>query len=251
MNSHLKIITLVFSTILSIQSLGQDLIITRNGTEITSKVLEITLEAVKYKKFENLNGPTYSIVKNEVLIIRYQNGTKSVFDENVNNTNILDSEVTGKNLVSANLEEDAPIQDTNKNSFNLMLELGKAPYAINNSLSYGLGISYAIVVKSSRFKIQNELIYRRISSYYNYYAFMPSLQFSFKEIVSKLNFIGGVGPSAYMIPKPYFQNKSENIGIGANIYVGIKFNRIITKARYTTTNAPYDNLIMFGVDYSF
>ncbi|MEY2922860.1 MAG: hypothetical protein RL108_1486 [Bacteroidota bacterium] len=250
MNSLLKIISLVFFTILSIQCLGQDLIITRNGNEIISKVLEITLEAVKYKKFENSNGPTYSVGKNEVLIIRYQNGTKSVFDENVNN-NIINSGDADKNLVSTNLEEDISNQDNKKNSFNLILELGKAPYATINSLSYGLGIGYAIVVKSSRFKIQNELIYRRISSYYTYYAFMPSLQFSFKEIVSKLNFIGGVGPSVYIIPKPYFQNKNENLGIGANIYAGIKFNRIITKARYTTTNAPYDNLIMFGVDYSF
>lgn len=234
----------------TIQVLGQDFIITRTGIEITSKVLEITLEEVKYKKFENINGPTYSIGKNEVLIIRYQNGTKSVFEENIKNTNILDSGVTNKNLVSTNLEEDVPIQDTDKNSFNLILELGKSSSSLNNSLSYGLGIGYAIVVKSSRIKIQNELIYRRIGSYYNYYAFMPSLQFSFKEKVSKLNFIGGVGPSVYMIPKPYFQIKSE-IGIGANIYAGIKFNRFITKARYTTTNAPYDNLFMFGVDYSF
>lgn len=249
MTNCIKIITLVFCTILSLQSFGQDLIITRKGSEIPSKVLEISLEAIKYKKFDNINGPTYSIAKNEVLVIRYQNGTKSVFDEDVNKVNTLNGNLTDNTISVNDNEEDVPVQEFKKNSLNLMFELGKAPYAPSNSISYGLGVGYAIGIKSTRLKVQNELIYRRISSYYNYYAFSPSLQISFKELVSKLNFIGGIGPAIYFIPKPYFQSKAEDLGFGTNIYAGIKFNRIITKARYT--NTTYDNLIMFGVDYSF
>jgi hypothetical protein len=249
MISHFKIIYLIFFTIITFQSLGQDLIITRKGIEITSKVLEITLDAVKYKKFENINGPTYSIGKNEVLIIRYQNGTKSIFDEKVNSVKSSDIGTVDENLSNSNTEVDLPIENIKKNSFNLMVEVGKTPYAPNNFLSYGLGIGYAIGVKSSRFKIQNELIYRKLSTYYNYYAFSPSLQFSFRELVSKLNFIGGVGPSVYLRTNPNLSIKANDLGYGANIYAGIKFNKVTTKVRFTP--GRYDNLTMFGIDYSF
>ena len=42
--------------------------------------MEVTTSEIKYKKFDNLDGPTFSILKSEVLIIRYKNGTKDVFN---------------------------------------------------------------------------------------------------------------------------------------------------------------------------
>ncbi len=52
----------------------------KTGEDITVKVLEVTTSEIKYKKFDNLDGPTFSILKSEVLIIRYKNGTKDVFN---------------------------------------------------------------------------------------------------------------------------------------------------------------------------
>ena len=57
---------------------SQDLIILKNGNEVKSKVLEITPSEVRYKKFDNPDGPTISIMKSEVSRIRYQNGTEDV-----------------------------------------------------------------------------------------------------------------------------------------------------------------------------
>ncbi len=58
----------------------QDTIVLRNGDLVKSKVMEITQSEIKYKKFENLNGPLFNILKSEVLQIKYENGTKDYFD---------------------------------------------------------------------------------------------------------------------------------------------------------------------------
>jgi len=57
-----------------------DIIILKNGDEIKGKVTEITLTEVKYKKCENQSGPTISISKKEVFMIRYPNGTKDIIN---------------------------------------------------------------------------------------------------------------------------------------------------------------------------
>src|SRR6186713_1088642 len=59
-------------------SLAQDIILKTNGDEIQSKVVEIDAEKVKYKKYENPDGPLYSIAVAEVFMIRYANGSKDV-----------------------------------------------------------------------------------------------------------------------------------------------------------------------------
>lgn len=59
---------------------AQDLIIAKNGNDIRAKVVEISQTEIKYKRFDNLNGPTIVIPKSGVLRINYENGTKEVFD---------------------------------------------------------------------------------------------------------------------------------------------------------------------------
>lgn len=61
---------------------AQDVIVTKDGNTIVSKVLEITTNEVKYKKFTNLEGPTYTVLKTEVTVINYANGEKESFDVN-------------------------------------------------------------------------------------------------------------------------------------------------------------------------
>ncbi len=61
---------------------SQDVITKKSGEDIQAKVLEVTTSEVKYKKFDNLNGPVFSILKSELLLIRYENGSKDVFNDN-------------------------------------------------------------------------------------------------------------------------------------------------------------------------
>lgn len=63
-------------------SFAQDVIFKSSGEEIKAKIVEIEDLKVKYRKFENLDGPIYNVAKSEILLIRYQNGSIEVFKEN-------------------------------------------------------------------------------------------------------------------------------------------------------------------------
>lgn len=58
---------------------AQDVIVKKDGSTILSKVLEIGSTEVKYKKWNNLNGPIYTIFKSEIQVINYHNGLKETF----------------------------------------------------------------------------------------------------------------------------------------------------------------------------
>lgn len=53
---------------------AQDIIVKIDGTTIDSKVTKITTTEVEYKKWSNVDGPVYTIDKNLVSQIKYQNG---------------------------------------------------------------------------------------------------------------------------------------------------------------------------------
>lgn len=78
-----KSILFFFLNSLFMLSIAQDVIIMRNGDEIKAKVYEITSSDVKYKKFSNLNGPTYTCSKSDIFMIKYKNGDKDVFEKDL------------------------------------------------------------------------------------------------------------------------------------------------------------------------
>lgn len=63
---------------------AQDIITTKDGSDIQARILEVTNSEVKYKRFSNLEGPTFTISKSDILIIRYENGENEVFKESDN-----------------------------------------------------------------------------------------------------------------------------------------------------------------------
>ena len=67
-----------FMSLVNIQA--QDVIVKKDGSTILSKVLEVNTADIKYKKFSNLNGPTYTIDKSDILAINYENGEKDDFN---------------------------------------------------------------------------------------------------------------------------------------------------------------------------
>lgn len=70
-------LTLIFSITLGY---SQDIITKTTSEKIQAKVIEVTASEIKYKKFDNPNGPNYSMGKSEIAKIRYENGTEDVFD---------------------------------------------------------------------------------------------------------------------------------------------------------------------------
>lgn len=73
-----KLLLLALLVLNAAWCLAQDTLVKKNGEEIQVKVLEITPDLVKYKKFDNLEGPTISVYKREVFMVRYAGGTKEI-----------------------------------------------------------------------------------------------------------------------------------------------------------------------------
>ena len=73
-----------------ISNIQTDIITLRNGEVITAKVTEISQTEIRYKRFDNLEGPTRIIPIKEVFAINYANGTREVINA-LNNTNAADA----------------------------------------------------------------------------------------------------------------------------------------------------------------
>ena len=58
-----------------------DIIVKSDWSEISVKVLEVNIDNIKYKRCDNLDGPLITILKSEVLVIKYANGTKQVIEK--------------------------------------------------------------------------------------------------------------------------------------------------------------------------
>lgn len=76
-------LVLCLSFVFCITLNAQDKILLKNGEELNAKVIEITETEVKFKKFDNLTGPTRVIYKSEIFSIKYENGTKDVFNNSI------------------------------------------------------------------------------------------------------------------------------------------------------------------------
>jgi hypothetical protein len=75
----MKILLLSVMLFLFFSTKAQDLIILKNTNEITAKIIEIGISEIKYKNFNNLDGPVYVMLKSDIFMIKYPNGDKDVF----------------------------------------------------------------------------------------------------------------------------------------------------------------------------
>lgn len=60
---------------------AQDLITKNDGTDIRAKILEISSSEVKYKSWDNQEGPTFIMDASEILLIRFENGENYVIEK--------------------------------------------------------------------------------------------------------------------------------------------------------------------------
>lgn len=59
---------------------AQDVIITKNAEKIEAKIIEVSPTEIKYKKTNNLDGPTFIFYVSDVQTIIYSNGDVQLFD---------------------------------------------------------------------------------------------------------------------------------------------------------------------------
>ena len=58
---------------------AQDIIVTKDSRRIEAKVTEVNIDDVKYKVFTHQDGPTYTLLKSDIVSILYQNGNVETF----------------------------------------------------------------------------------------------------------------------------------------------------------------------------
>lgn len=58
---------------------AQDILTMKSGEDISGKVIEVNTTSVKYKKFDAQDGPIYEVLKSDLVMIRYEDGTKDIF----------------------------------------------------------------------------------------------------------------------------------------------------------------------------
>ena len=66
---------------LKVSSKECDRIITLDGEEFDVKIVKIGEERIRYKKCDFLNGPTHTIRKEDIFMIKYSDGTKDVITD--------------------------------------------------------------------------------------------------------------------------------------------------------------------------
>ena len=78
--SYEKIIVILAALLICRVGFSQDTITKKNGEDVMVKVLEVDNTNVKYKLSSEPNGPTYTMRKSEILLIRYESGRNEVFN---------------------------------------------------------------------------------------------------------------------------------------------------------------------------
>lgn len=76
----MKKLFLLLALMVSTNVFPQDVIVKKDGSTILSKVIEVTSNEVKYRKYSNQNGPLYSIERSDILSINYENGEKEEYN---------------------------------------------------------------------------------------------------------------------------------------------------------------------------
>lgn len=88
MNIEKLSISVIISILISTSVFSQDKIVKKSGDIIQAKVIEIGETEIKYKLFNDLNGPTYSIDKVRLKQTIFENGRVENYTTNLRDTSL-------------------------------------------------------------------------------------------------------------------------------------------------------------------
>ena len=118
------LLVLAILSFLFVQS--QDILVFKTGEELKSRVLEVGISEVKYKKFENLEGAIYVCLKNDLFMIKFENGTKDVF------ANLSKPTPTDTNIIAIYNPAKAIKGSGDRITFLVISQLGKKMIKVQN-----------------------------------------------------------------------------------------------------------------------
>ncbi len=187
---------------------AQDVLYLKSGFEVQVKVYEIGKKEIKYKKYNNLDGPVYTADIKNIKSIKYQNGEEETFE---------------------------PIKG-NK-SFEIL------PNAM--SINYGelftgrIGIAYTRIFKSKNIGIKVPVSLNFLNNYYgNSVKYYAGFDLNFYPLGQKrLTYYTGLGVRAGLLSHQYYYpyydylyypqvwyNPQESYFIGGYVNNGITLN---------------------------
>ena len=114
--------------IVHVMCFGQDTLFMKDNTVIATKIIEVSPVEIKYKKAENINGPTYISNKKKIAKIKYSNGTVELLE-------------VEKPQESADTERHPEIKKAKKpveNTYGQRFELVKSAGGKGNDVSNGI-----------------------------------------------------------------------------------------------------------------
>lgn len=88
---------------------AQDIILLKSGQELHGRVREISLDSVFWQQPDSLQGPRSGIAKGEVFMIKYANGSKQVFSENLPDSQALAQTATSQEELYRLGQQDASL----------------------------------------------------------------------------------------------------------------------------------------------
>jgi F0F1-type ATP synthase membrane subunit c/vacuolar-type H+-ATPase subunit K len=68
-------------TLIATHAVSQDIITKKNGEDVLAKITEMTKSEVRYKLYDTQDGRIFTLMKSDILMIRYENGTKEIFTD--------------------------------------------------------------------------------------------------------------------------------------------------------------------------
>ena len=240
--SIVKKICLLFAAFcISIVSVfAQDVITMKNGENIQALIQEIGLSEIKYKKIENPNGPDYTLIKTDVLMIKYANGSTDVFAESATPDESTETATVAKVAQSKALSQN----EGNRGRVDIMQGNKVAEPPIKQVPS-----SKALILEDM--KIYSPNLYSQYKSGKRTSTISYILSFAG-------GFLAGYALGEYLSDKEMTDERSTMIGIGgAGIIGGIalgivgdsKKNRAIRNFKnqfYTQSSSPYFQFNMYG-----
>lgn len=75
-----RLFLLTVAAIAALGAMAQDLIVTRDSKRIEAKITEVSSSEIRYKEWNNQDGPTFVLRTDEINTIIYQNGTVKTFE---------------------------------------------------------------------------------------------------------------------------------------------------------------------------
>ena len=89
-----KVIGCLVTILMTAPIFAQDIIVTTDAKKIEAQILEVSKSEIKYKEYDNLDGPTFIISTDEISSVLYKNGKVVLYKQSEENTVIPDAEPT-------------------------------------------------------------------------------------------------------------------------------------------------------------